>query len=72
MYYGIASHKTFIQKPYQEGTSQLGKHMQRTDEERKAFEVRHPPGHADDPGWKAAIIAKVVVVIIINKTEKEM
>lgn len=38
MYYGITPHKTFIQKPYQEDTTQLHKHMQSTEEERGGFE----------------------------------
>ncbi|XP_045439768.1 collagen alpha-1(I) chain-like [Pipistrellus kuhlii] len=51
MYYGITPHKTFIQKPYQESTSQLYKHMQRNGEEREASEVRHPLCYTDDqPG----------------------
>lgn len=48
MYYGTAPHKTFIQKPYQEGTSQIDKHMQRTEEEREASEVRYPLADRDD------------------------
>lgn len=48
MYYSITPHKTFIQKPHQESTSQLDKHMQRTGEEREAFEVRHPRCYTED------------------------
>lgn len=58
MYNSVAPHKTFIQKPYQESTSQLDKHMQRNGEEREASEVRHPLCYTDDQVWKEAMAAK--------------
>lgn len=58
MYYSITPHKTFIQKPYEEHTSELYKHMQSIDE-REAFEVRHPLPYIDDQVWKGAILLKM-------------
>ena len=58
MYYGITPHKTFIQKPYREGTPQLHEHVQGTEEERGDLDVRRPLPYKDDQAWKAAISAK--------------
>lgn len=58
MYYGITPHKTFIQKPYRECTSQLYEHVQGTEEERGDLEVRYPLPYTDAQAWKGAMSAK--------------
>lgn len=58
MYYGIATHKTFIQKPYQEGhIPALYAHAEHSLK-KKDSEVTHPLPYIDDQVWKAAITAK--------------
>lgn len=48
MYYGIATHKTFIQKPYQEGhIPALYAHAEHSLK-KKDSEVTHPLPYIDD------------------------